>query len=303
MTASACSPTVLLCGASGFIGRHIAQALAQEGWQVRSPGRRSAPVLDFRRATAPEHWLTWLQGVDVVINAVGVLRDSTAQPMQLLHTAAPQALFAACAQAGVRRVLHISALGVAQGDTPYARSKRAADARLLALTEAGHLDGLVLRPSLVFGPGGASTHLFLRLARLPWLPLPRPVQQARVQPLAVWDLARAVARAAAQPQPTGVLNLAGPQALHMAEYIASLRQQINSRARQARIWSLPNAITQASARVGDALPFSPWCSQSLALLAHDNVASPQPLADLLGQPATAPADFWAGLQALAAKDS
>ncbi|PAT35878.1 NAD-dependent epimerase/dehydratase family protein [Vandammella animalimorsus] len=321
------APTVLLCGANGFIGRHIAQALRRAGWQVRAASRHSSPAVDFTQASTPAHWAPLLHGVQAVVNAVGLLRDSRARPMALVHDAAPRALFDACAAHGLRRVVQISALGIAHGATPYARTKRAADAHLLALTEAGQLDGAVLRPSLVFGAGGESTRLFLALARLPWLALPRPVLQARVQPLAVWDLAGAVARLLPPPAGaatatsattdftanniadntaafTGLADLAGPQAMTLAEYIALLRTQLGALdgkapARPARIWPLPHWLTQASARLGDALPFSPWCSQSLALLASDNVADAHTLPALLGRPASPPARFIAGLAASA----
>lgn len=313
------APTVLLCGANGFIGRHIAQALRRAGWQVRAASRHSSPAVDFTQASTPAHWAPLLHGVQAVVNAVGLLRDSRARPMALVHDAAPRALFDACAAHGLRRVVQISALGIAHGDTAYARTKRAADAHLLALTEAGQLDGVVLRPSLVFGAGGESTRLFMALARLPWLALPRPVLQARVQPLAVWDLADAVARLLPPPAGiatatsatpdstadtaafTGLADLAGPQAMTMAEYIALLRTQLGEQGGKgpARVWPLPHWLTRASARLGDALPFSPWCSQSLALLASDNVADAHTLPALLGRPATPPARFIAGLAASA----
>ena len=72
-----------------------------------------------------------------MINAVGVLRDSAGRPLQAMHADAPIALFDACAAAGVRRVVQISALGIAHSATRYASTKRAADEHLLALTEQG----------------------------------------------------------------------------------------------------------------------------------------------------------------------
>lgn len=316
--ASAAPPLALLCGASGFIGRHIACALRAAGWQVRPASRRSAPAVDYTRATHASDWQPLLQGASAVINAVGVLRDSRARPMQALHADAPCALFEACAASGVRRVIHISALGIDGGGpaarTPYARTKRQAEERLLALTAQGRLDGIALRPSLVFGAGGASTRLFLALARLPVLALPRCAFTARVQPLAVWDLAEAVARLAASSAAshaashaanarplTGLLELAGPQLLTLAAYIQQLRA---SQGRPpARALALPACITRASARLGDALPFSPWCTQSLHLLSAGNVASPAALPELLGRPATAPAQFMQALAAAAQADA
>ncbi|PAT30760.1 NAD-dependent epimerase/dehydratase family protein, partial [Vandammella animalimorsus] len=97
------APTVLLCGANGFIGRHIAQALRRAGWQVRAASRHSSPAVDFTQASTPAHWAPLLHGVQAVVNAVGLLRDSRARPMALVHDAAPRALFDACAAHGLRR--------------------------------------------------------------------------------------------------------------------------------------------------------------------------------------------------------
>lgn len=287
--------TVLLCGGSGFIGRHVTQALQRAGWQVRSASRRSVPALDYATMQQPADWRPWLEGVEAVINAVGVLRDRAAQPMARLHDAAPRALFKACAAAGVRRVLHISALGIERSSSRYARSKQAADRCLLDLNATGQLDGVVLRPSLVFGPDGESSRLFLRLARLPLLPLPEAAIRAQVQPLAVWDLADAVvALLGEQNRRRGLIELAGPQPLTLSDYIASLRAQSGYR-HAARHWPLPAWLTRLSARLGDGLPFSPWCSDSLELLKYDNSADSAALTALLGHASTAPEHFLRGL--------
>ena len=100
---------ILLTGASGFIGRHLADALLAHGHDVivasRKPGHAARPGLrevaaDFSRDIEPAAWLSRLAGVDVVINAVGILRESPGQRFELLHERAPRALFAACAEAG-----------------------------------------------------------------------------------------------------------------------------------------------------------------------------------------------------------
>jgi hypothetical protein len=72
----------------------------------------------------------------------------------------------------VQRVVHISALGIEGESTEYARTKLAAERQLLERSERGDLDGIVLRPSVVYGPDGESSRLFDALARLPRLPIP-----------------------------------------------------------------------------------------------------------------------------------
>ncbi|MBS0450215.1 MAG: NAD-dependent epimerase/dehydratase family protein [Proteobacteria bacterium] len=286
---------VLLTGASGFIGAAVSKALTRAGHQVVALGRRSAPALDFTLATHPDAWRPQLAGIDAVVNAVGILRDSARTPMDSIHASAPAALFEACAQAGVRRVIHISALGIERNPTRYAQTKRAADEALLALTQAARLDGLVLRPSVVFGKDGASSQLFLALSRLPFLMLPRPVLRARVQPLAVAELAEAIAALLPRQDSLGLMELAGPEALTLADFIASLRAQRGNS--PARTWPLPHWATHASAWLGDQVPISPWCSETLALLATDNVAAPARLSQLLGRAATPPSRLLATLDA------
>jgi uncharacterized protein YbjT (DUF2867 family) len=295
MTATA-TPTaplqVLLTGATGFIGRTIATALRRAGHTVHtghSPRRHhgTGVPMDFARDTDPATWLPRLQGIDAVVNAVGVLRHTAARPIDAVHHHTPVALFEACRQAGVRHVVQISALGVQTGTTRYARTKRAADEHLLGLAAApgSTLRGVVLRPSVVFGQGGASTALFMRLARLPVLVLPGPVLTARIQPLAVQDLADAVvALLGRHSHQRGVVPCAGPEALTIAALIASLRAQCGHP--PAHALRLPTPLTHLSARLGDWVPISPWGSETLAMLATDNVADPAPLQALLGHPAT-----------------
>lgn len=283
--------TVLLCGGQGFIGQALARQLRSQGMRVIAASRRSQPPLQFAAMAQPADWLPYLQEVDMVINAVGSLRDQpgpNGAPLEALHQTSPQALFDACAQAGVRRVMQLSALGVEDNDTAYARTKRAADTHLLALTAQGKLDGIVVRPSIVIGAQGASTQLFMQLARLPVLVLPAVMQQRLMQPVAVDELAEVMVRLLQSPT-TGIVPLGGPQRLSMAQMILSLRQQAGrSKALQLR---LPDWATQASARLGDAVPTSPWCSASLQLASLDNCCDPAPMQQWLGRAPTDPAQM------------
>lgn len=288
---------VLLCGASGFIGQHIQQALTMSGHRVVTAGTRPASgdagrsiQVDFNKDSTPGVWLPRLQGIDAVVNAVGVLRDSRRRPMRAIHEATPTALFDACAQAGVRRVIQISALGIEGNPTPYARTKLAADAHLMGLDAQGLLDGVVLRPSIVFGKQGESSRLFMALARSPALLLPQAVIQAKVQPLAVQDLAHTVTRLLSDAIGIkGVLPCVGPAQLTLSAFIACLRTQLGKAS--ARVMPLPEALTRLSVRLGDHVPGSPWCSETLALLAQDNIAAPQPFNTVLGRGPVPPTAF------------
>ena len=280
---------ILLTGSTGFIGQTLKAALEGAGHNVHggvSP-RNLAPKtdevpMDFAHDTSAATWLPRLQGIDAVVNAVGVLRDTRARPIDAVHRDTPIALFDACVQAGVQRVVQISALGIEGSSTRYAQSKLATEAHLKKLAAQHPLRAAILRPSVVFGKGGDSA-LFMNLARLPVALFPGPVLDARVQPVSVHDLAAAVVAllGAAQSQ-TGTIECTGPDSLTMGDFIASLRQQLGHK--PATVLRLPQLLTQISARLGDAVPASPWCSETLAMLGSDNVGDATVFEQLLGRP-------------------
>ncbi|MEO6276677.1 NAD-dependent epimerase/dehydratase family protein [Roseateles sp.] len=261
---------ILVVGAGGFIGSHLCRALAEAGHEAVRAGLR--PVTDWER---PEAWRPLLAGVQGVVYAAGCLRDQAggvADLLDLLHHRAPVALAEACEAAGqtadVKRLVHVSAL--CGGVSAYARSKHAGEIAL-----AGR--ACIVRPSLVVGVGGVSSRMLDRLARLPWLPLPAEVARCRVQPIRVEDLAAGIVAALASPQPPSSWTAVGPDAATVAEWIARRRAALGRG--PARHIELPQALTRASARLGDLVALGPWCSTALELLAHDSAEphAPSPL--------------------------
>src|SRR5688500_3032976 len=101
---------ILLTGATGFIGQHLLRSLLAEGHEVVCTARRPGPATpgvswmeaDFTKDSDKSAWLARLSGIDAVINAVGIFRESGAQTFAALHTDTPRALFGACREAGVR---------------------------------------------------------------------------------------------------------------------------------------------------------------------------------------------------------
>jgi uncharacterized protein YbjT (DUF2867 family) len=185
---------VLLTGASGFIGGHLAGALRAAAHVVIETRRdlgdaTSAVQGDFARDLSARDWLPKLAGLDAVINAVGILREHGPQSFECIHKRAPQALFTSCVAAGVRRVVQISALGSNRSMSRYFLSKRAADDYLATLP----LEWTIVRPAMVFGSGGSSARLFATLAHLPLVPRPGRGEQ-RLQPIHIDDLTEAVVR-------------------------------------------------------------------------------------------------------------
>ncbi len=265
---------VLLTGASGFIGRNVAGALERAGHRVNPVSRRHG--FDFCRMLEPGDWLPHLDGIDAVINSVGIIGERGSQRFAPLHTLAPMALFRACALAGVRRVLQISALGADEtAFSAYHLSKRAADDCLRSLD----LDWFVLRPSLIYGRGGTSADLFLRLARMPLIPVIGDGQQ-QLQPVYIGDVVATVLRCLSTSQTKQTLDVVGDETVAFAEWLQRMREAQGLP--RARLLPISYPLATALARAGR--PFNPMLHpENLQMLKAGYWADVQPLARFLNR--------------------
>lgn len=256
---------VLVLGASGFIGSAVAARLRAAGHDViagaRRPeaARRLAPgydwlSADFAALSTPEGWAPLLTGVDAVVNCVGALRDGAGESLTLAHEIGPRSLIAACEAAGVRRFIHVSAVGV-EADTAYARSKSATEAMVRDST----LEWVVLRPSLVIGRAAyGGTALMRGLAALPFV-IPVIGGGQRFRPIALDDLAEAVVRLVDPAAPTGLtLDIAGPAPLTLSEVLVALRGWLGLP--PAPVIRVPRALAWPLVKVGDLLGWLGWLS-------------------------------------------
>jgi uncharacterized protein YbjT (DUF2867 family) len=273
---------ILITGASGFIGRRLVDALRSAGHAVVEPSRRDA---DFTRDLDPAIWVPKLSGIDAVINAVGILRERGNQTFENVHVRAPQALFAACAAARVRRVVQISALGANRGTSGYFRSKRSADESLSRLP----LDWTIVQPSLVFGVGGASARLFALLASLPVVPLPGDGRQ-QVQPIHIDDLVLAVTAIVQRRDFTARrVALVGPEPLTLRDFLARLRSALGLA--RARFLPIPLPLMRAGAMLSQLSRRSLLDRESLAMLEAGNTADATDTRELLGRSPRPVEDF------------
>jgi uncharacterized protein YbjT (DUF2867 family) len=301
---------VFITGATGFVGQQVAQALVEAGHDVvcavRDPARlrlRAGPdkacavAVDFGQATTPHAWIAHLDGVHVVINAVGIFRETADQRFDVIHVQAPCALFDAARAAGVPCVIQLSALGADDAAaSAFHLSKKAADDYLLQLAEADQppaFRAVVVQPSLVYGPRGASASLFNRLACLPLLVLPRPAGGEVgpwVQPVLLTDVVDGFVALVAQcaqtprqePRHGQVIAFVGPEPLLLGRYLARLRHALGFE-RKAWAVRVPAAWCRAAATVAARWPGSVIDADAVDMLLRGNVAPASRFAALLGR--------------------
>lgn len=274
---------ILVLGGTGFVGRHVCEKIQREGWRSTVPTRRAlnaAAVQHLPRLTVIEADVhdeaslrRLLPGHDAVVNLVAILHGNEAS-FERAHVTLPATLARACHATGVRRLVHVSALGVAlDGPSMYQRSKARGEE---ALRAAG-LDLSILRPSVIFGAGDRFLNLFAQLqAVFPVVPLAGST--ARFQPVWVEDVASAVIaclRDSGLPMSSvgQTFDCAGPEVLTLAQLV-HIAGEFGSRARP--VLPLPRALGQLQARLMELMPGEPLMSRdNLAAMQVDNVASGQ----------------------------
>ncbi|WP_088503438.1 SDR family oxidoreductase [Burkholderia ubonensis] len=276
---------ILVCGANGFIGRALCARLEAGGHRVVRgvhAGRRAAGpgeiAIDYARDVRPEHWRARLDGIDAVVNAVGMLTGRRGVTLDAVHRAAPCALFDACCGAGVRRIVQISALGVERGDTAYFASKLAADAYLQTLP----IDFRIVRPALVYGATGASARYFRMLASLPVHVLPAGGRQL-LRPVHVDDLAELVARLIERPAAgERIVDVVGADEVEYREMLAIYRRAMGFP--PAMRVSVPGALCGAAAALSGRMPGAMLTRDTWAMLRAGNTGELAASSAALGRP-------------------
>ncbi len=288
---------ILVLGAYGLIGRAVADRLAAGGHAVTGLGRhtrdaaRSRPHIawvarDIAACRSPADWAPIIAGMDVVVNCAGALQDGPRDDVAGVQRDAMRALFAACAPAGVRRIVQVSAAGAtAEAPTAFMRTKAEADA---ALAGCG-VDWVVLRPGLVLGADAyGATALLRALAAWPaMVPLPLPLAAARVQTVAADEVAQAVLAAAEGRLPSGhAFDLVEQDSHSLADLLAALRAWTG----RPPLWLIPAPMVLARgvAAVCDALGRLGWRaplrSTALAEIGRGVRGDPLPWTEATGRP-------------------
>ena len=274
---------ICVLGGTGFVGTELVTRLALEGHWVRVPTRNLAraqrlrvlDTVELRVADvhAPPTLGQLFADCDAVINLVGILNARRGAGFNAVHADLPAKIMAAARAAGVRQVLHMSALGADErGPSQYLRSKGAGEAQLRAAPpNAAQAQPAVtiFRPSVIFGAGDSLTNRFARLLRLTAGVLPLARAAARFAPIHVLDVVEAFRRALGARASFGeTYELCGPEVLTLA-------QTVRLTARIARlpchIVPLPDLLARLQGLVMGVLPGKPFSLDNFRSLTVDSV--------------------------------
>src|SRR5260221_2114129 len=258
--------TTLVLGGAGFIGRHVAAALAKRGHSVvigsRHPSRASRRLptclhgcerreVHLERLGSAQAWKPLLRGVDTVVNAVGILRERGAETYQRVHHLAPAALAAACAR-GAIRLVHVSALGLRAGARSGFLTSKLAGERAISPCGSNYS---IVRPSLLDGEGGYGALWFRRVARWPVHFLPADAR-GRIDALDVGEFGEAIAALCEKRNARywHEVELGGGLPRSIGDYLAALRPA----GRRPALRILVSAwLARLTSHVFDLVHFSP----------------------------------------------
>jgi NADH dehydrogenase len=263
--------SVCVLGGTGFVGRHIVRLLCAQGMSVRAPTRSTGKAQQFlssfpvESVTADVHDAAQLarlfEGMDAVINLVGILHEQHGETFQRAHVELPRKVTMAAKQAKVARLLHMSALNAApDGPSAYLRSKGEAELQVLS----SGLQVTVFRPSVIFGAGDSFLNMFAKLAK--WAPvMPLACADAKFQPVWVENVAQAYVHCLDDAASIGQrYDLCGPQVYTLRELVSFAAA---CRGHHPLIVPLPGPLAYAQASVMEWLP--------VKLMTRDNYHSMQ----------------------------
>jgi NADH dehydrogenase len=281
MTAIPSTRLVTIFGASGFLGRHIVRALANDGWRIRAAVRRPNNALFLQpmgrvgqiqivkaNIQDEEAVRAALKGADAAISLVGILYQSGSQRFDKVHVEAAERMAGLAWDMRVGRLLHVSALGVERNQrSRYARTKFLGEQRVRGAFPAA----TVFRPSVVFGPEDDFFNKFAALARLlPVLPLIGG-GKTKFQPVFVGDIARAAVKVLADASTAGrTYELGGPEIMTLKEIMELVLKE--TRRNRIRL-PIPFSLARAQALVLGLLPKPLLTLDQVRLLETDNTVS------------------------------
>ncbi|MGD9615892.1 MAG: complex I NDUFA9 subunit family protein [Alphaproteobacteria bacterium] len=276
---------VAILGGAGFIGRYVVKRLAERGDIVAVGGRNaaSAKFLKLKGNVGQVALLNvslnderllraFVSTGDIVVNLVGVLRESGSQRFEAVHHIGPARLARIAREAGIERFIQMSAIGAdPRSPSAYARTKAAGE----AAARDAFPTATILRPSAVFGPEDQFFNRFAAIATVsPVLPLIGG-GETLFQPVYVGDVAEAVVRVIDESSTAGrTYELGGPKIYSLRALMELLLEEIR---RKRLLVSVPFGAAAIQARLLSLLPDAPLTPDQVEMLKYDNIVSPNAL--------------------------
>lgn len=276
--------TVCVLGGTGFVGRNLAARLGRAGYRVRIPTRRRErhrellvlPGFELVEADIhnPQALEKLFTGCQAVVNLVGILneRGHDGSGFQHAHVDLPRKVIDACHAQGVRRLLHMSALGAETAvDASFYQRSKAEGENLVHMLCGNDLAVTSFRPSVIFGPGDSFLNRFADLLRTVPGVFPLACAEARFQPVYVGDVVDAFAAALVSPDTHGQRrDLCGPRAYSLRELVQYTARLIGVR---RRVVGLPDWGARLQAAMFEYLPGKPFSRDNYRSLQKDNVCA------------------------------
>jgi len=287
---------IAVTGATGFVGGYVVNELLRRGHGIRVIARRpdearsrfNLPVPAVPGSVSdPASLEAGFSGCDAVVHLVGIIHESKGCSFDEVHRQGTENVAAAMKRTGIRRLVHMSAMG-SSPDAPseYGRTKAAGEE---AVRRSG-LDATIFRPSILFGPGDGFVTLLAKIVRAnPGFVPVIGAGTVRFMPVSVREVASLFADALEKPDASGkTFEVGGPEILTMNEIYREIAAALGKPRKPLVHFPLWYGRILAAAMA--ALPDPPLTSDQLRSLSRDNVADTAATAAVFGAPAARFAD-------------
>ena len=273
---------ICIFGGSGFLGHYITQELARAGYRIKIASRIPESAYELKTYgnvgqivpfqcdyNDPQAVEAAVSGCDGVINLVGILYQKGKKNFKRAHIEIPTTIAKAAKKNGVKKFIHVSALGIEKSKSKYAKSKLEGEAAI----QKEFPEATILRPSVVFGAGDNFFNMFARLATfLPFLPLIGG-GRTKFQPVFVGDVAKAVGNVMTARDKIfegQIYELGGPDVMTFKQIYQTLFEVMG---RRKKLVSLPWAVASIQAFFMGFLPKPLLTVDQVRSLKTDNVVS------------------------------
>ena len=270
-----------ILGGGGFIGRYLVRNLTKKNFRCFIPTRNAFQKGYLKTQATPGaiELIDWntnnfdkvkeaIKNSDIVINLIGILYETRKQKFNDIHVGIPDAISKVCAETGVKKFIHISAIGANEkSKSLYQKSKFNGEVKALN----NFKNTVIIRPSVVCGTEDGFTNLFSKLSFLPVIPVASI--NYRFQPILVTDVADAIVRAIEIKNNEGkIYEIGGPKIISFGDMVKSIMKTLN---KKRFVVDMPMPLAKIQSSILSLLPIPPILTkdQCEILSEADNVVS------------------------------